>query len=343
MKLKSIAVLAAISASGETGGAEKLYQGLTDALNKQGINTDLIKITTDEKNFDSIKKSYLEFYDLDLKIYNGIISTKAPSFIINHKNHICYLLHTMRVFYDMFEFEFKSPTEENYRQKKFIQDLDTLALKYPRTKKIFVIGNEVKNRLKKYNNLDSKVLYLALLNENYLCKNYEYIYLPGRLHRWKRVDLVIEAMKHVKSPVKLKIAGKGEDETFFKSLAKKLKNVEFLGYLSDEEMKNKYADALAVVFPPIREDFGLITLEAFKSKKPVITCSDSGEPKYIVKNDFSGFICNPEPKELASKFDQLYNNKELSKNMGINGYNSIIGIKWENTAYELIKALEESL
>jgi glycosyltransferase involved in cell wall biosynthesis len=339
-KVNNIAVVATVSASGVVGGAEKFYQGLTNALNSQGLNADLINVISDEKDFDSIKKSYLRFYDLDVSKYDGIITTKAPGYAVRHSNHITYLQHTIRVFYDMFDVEFRNPSEELNKQRKYIQYIDTLALGYPRTKKIFVIGYEVKNRLLHFNNLKSEVLYQGLIKDNYYCNNYDYIFMPGRLHRWKRVDLAIAAMRYVKSPVKLKIAGTGEDCDYFKEKARGLASVEFLGYVEDDKLTELYSNSLAVVFIPIREDFGLITIEAFRSKKPVITCSDSGEPFFIVKNDLTGYICNPDPIELAYKIDYLYQNKAYAKDLGVRGFESIQHITWDKTATKLIEALD---
>ena len=51
------------------------------------------------------------------------------------------------------------------------------------------------------------MLYPGLLKENYKEGKFEYIFLPGRLHRWKRVDLVIQAMRYIKLPVNLLISG----------------------------------------------------------------------------------------------------------------------------------------
>lgn len=335
-----IAVIAVRSPSGETGGAERFYEGLVGALNSAGVQAELLSVVSDESNFEAIKESYLRFYDLDLSNYDGVISTKAPAYLVRHQNHVCYLLHTMRVFYDMFEYEYPHQTIEHYKQQELIRQLDTAALQYPRTRKIFVIGNEVKERLWKYNGLDSEVLYQSLAIDNFKCGSYEYIFMPGRLHRWKRVDLIIKAMKYVKRPVTLKIAGTGEDEDKFRKLAKGDKRIVFCGRVSDQDLINLYANALVVPFVPIREDFGLVTLEAFRSCKPVITCTDSGEPTYIIRDGETGFICPPEPEIIGSKLEFLYDHPEIAENMGIRGLKSIQHITWKNVADKLISVLK---
>jgi glycosyltransferase involved in cell wall biosynthesis len=336
---RRVAVIAVKPARGETGGAERLYEGLVSALNKSGARADLINVVSDESCFEAIEETYLRIYDLDLSAYDGVISTKAPSYLIRHPNHICYLIHTMRVFYDMFENEFPHPTKELMKQRNFILNLDSAALSYPRTKKIFVIGNEVKNRLLKFNYLKSTVLYPALPSDNFRQGSYQYIFTISRLHRWKRLDLIIKAMKHIDRPLELKIAGTGEDEAWFRELADGDKRITFLGHVSDEELIGLYSNALVVPFVPKMEDYGYITIEAFRSCKPLITCTDSGEPSYIVRDGESGFICPPEPEAIASKIEYLYDNPEIAKKMGLHGKDSVKEITWEHVSEKLLQAL----
>lgn len=336
-----IAVIAVASSSGAYGGAERLYQGLVEALRNEGTETDLLTVMSDEKDFDSIKASYLKFYDLDVSKYDGVISTKAPSYAVRHPNHICYLIHTMRVFYDMFEKEFPYPSPALLEQRKFIHALDYSTLHSQRVKKIFTIGHQVTNRLRSYNSLESEVLHPALLFDNFKEGALgDYLFMPGRLHRWKRVDLIIEALKYSNSRVKLKIAGVGEDEGFFRKKAGNDERIEFLGKISDDQLIELYSRALAVPFVPLYEDYGYVTLEAFKSAKPVITCMDSGEPAYFVKDEYNGFVCNPDPKEIALKIDYLFNYREIAEKMGLNGKATTAHIKWANIAKKLIDTLD---
>jgi len=250
------------------------------------------------------------------------------------------LVHTMRVFYDMFEKEFPYPSPALLHQRKFIQTLDSAALNPLRVKKIFTIGHEVTNRLRKYNLLESEVLHPALLSDNFKIEGQnDYLFMPGRLHRWKRVDLVIKAMRYVKSPVKFKIAGTGEDEGAFRKEAQHDPRIEFLGKISEPELIDLYAGALAVPFVPLNEDYGYVTLEAFKSARPVITCTDSGEPAHFVQNQYNGFVCEPDPQEIAEKIDFLFNHRDAAAKMGLNGKATTAHISWANIANKLIYSL----
>ena len=311
-----IAILAVGNPRNEQGGAERFYFGLCDALESVGAHAEIRWELSDETSFETIKASYLRFYDCDLTAFDGVVSTKAPSYMVRHRNHVCYLLHTMRVFYDMFDLEFQSPDESLLRHRQFIQALDTAALRSPRTRRIFVIGQEVKGRLERYNGLDSEVLYPSTTMRNLRKGRSCYFLLPGRLHRWKRVDLVIEAMRNVRAGIELVISGTGEDEAHFSALARSDSRIRFAGRVSDASLIDLYADARAVVFVPLREDFGLVTLEAFLSGKPVITCVDSGEPARIVEHGVSGFVSEATAHALAACMERFAIDRDGAETMG---------------------------
>lgn len=333
-----IAVLANANASGEIGGAERFYVGLCEALNGQGVDAELLSIPCDESNIHEIKRAYLRFYDLDLRAFDGIISTKAPGYAARHSRHVCYLQHTMRVFYDMFEHEFPHPTPELLEQRGLIHRLDTAALSDERIRHRFVIGEQVRTRLRETNGLDAEILYQASTLTNFRCERFDYIFLPGRLHRWKRVDLVIQAMRHVKSPIQLLISGTGEDEAMLRRAASNDERIQFLGHVTDRQLLDLYANALAIAFVPLREDFGLVTLEAFHSRKPVITCADSGEPTRLVRNGENGFICDADPQAIAARIEILVSDQDLARRMGAAGEASIADVRWDKTAKRLVAA-----
>jgi hypothetical protein len=136
-----IAVIAIESPSGIQGGAERFYQGLVSALNAvDGVQAGLVSVAVDETTFDGILEGYLRCYDLDVSAYDGVISTEAPSYLIRHANHVCYLVHTLRALCDMFDHEYLRADETLKRQRALIHQLDTAALRPPHVKAIFNIG-----------------------------------------------------------------------------------------------------------------------------------------------------------------------------------------------------------
>jgi glycosyltransferase involved in cell wall biosynthesis len=332
-----VAILASLSASGEQGGAERFFVGLRNALLEAELNAEILEVYNNETNFDQIRRSYLRFYDLDLARYDGIISAKAPSFVVRHRNHVCYLMHTIRVFYDMFDSTFPCPTREIQEQRNLIHALDTAALRRPR--RLFAIGEEVALRLQHYNGIHASVMRHPTSLAGLHTGPFDYFLLPGRLHRWKRPQLAIEAMSHVKANLELIVAGTGEDEEHYRRLGVGDRRIRFVGRVSDKELANLYAGALAVIFTPQNEDLGLVTLEAFQSGKPVITCMDSGEPARIVEDGTNGFLCRPDPAHIGAAMEHLAHNPDRARQMGQAGETFIAGLAWAEVAANLRNAL----
>lgn len=335
-----IAIVASRPPSGEQGGAERFYRALCEALREAGADAEVVTEPSDESGFESILESYLRFYDLDLSGYDGVISTKAPSYALRHPNHVCFLVHTMRVFYDMFDHEFGHPTRELLAQRRRVRELDTESLRRLPPGRRFCIGNEVRRRLRCFNGLDATVLHMDLPFDGFRRGPYQHFFLPGRLHRWKRVGLAIEAFKRVERDVELKIAGTGEDEGIFRRLAAGDDRISFLGRVSDVELFDLYAGALAVPFLPLREDLGFITLEAFRSAKPVLTCTDAGEPAFFVDDGVNGFVRSPDASELARCMECWVDQPELAEEMGRRGFESIRHLSWPRVSETLLSALE---
>lgn len=340
-----IAVVVPMMKSGEKGGAEALYKGLVKGLRQTAHEVDRIDVVIDESTFEAVLESYERCANLELHDYDLVISTKAPTYMVRHRNHISYLLHTLRVFYDRFHQEFGRGTLEQFRQRRRIHALDKTGLHPDRVKRHFAIGHAPYKRLYDvdtfWQQIKFEVLYPAPLLEDFRePRAGEYVFLPGRLHRWKRVDLVIQAFRYVTQDIPLKIAGVGEDEPSLRALAAGDRRIEFLGRVSDAQLLDLYAGALVVPFVPVDEDYGFITIEAFRSKKPVITCVDSGEPTRFVKHCESGFVVKPEPQAIAEKINYLVDHPEHAAEMGEKGAAAVPHVSWDRVVAKLLAAVE---
>lgn len=333
----SVAVVVAVSARGELGGAERLYDGLLDGLKALGCKAERIEVIADESSFNSIEAGYRRCQALDLKEFDVVISTKAPTYALSHPRHVLYLLHTTRVFYDRFEEAFPNPETKHYTQRQKIHALDFEALKQVRAR--FAIGYEVAGRLKRWNGIGAQVLHPPLALNRFRQGEYgNYFFIPGRLHKWKRLDLLIQAVIRSNMPLRLVIAGTGEAEDDLKALAGTDPRIEFRGHVDDGTLIDLYGNALAVPFVPIQEDYGYITVEAFASGKAVITCIDSGEPVRFVRHGLNGLICEPTPKSLTLALERLYLDKQEARNMGQRAKEGIASTSWKDVARQLVNA-----
>src|SRR5207237_9904198 len=72
----------------------------------------------------------------------------------------------------------------------------------------------------------------------------------------------------------------------------------------------------AVCTPPFAEDYGLVTVEAFASRKAVITCTDSGGPTELVRDGETGIVCEPTPASLAAALARVTEDAALAERLG---------------------------
>nr|WP_245610803.1 glycosyltransferase [Xenophilus azovorans] len=303
-----------------------------------GCDVKTLFIDASEPDFQTILENHLRCAALDVSAFDVVISTKAPTYAIKHPAHVMNLIHTVRVFDDMFDEQWPtpSPTDLNHRARLHAIEFDAIQSAKAR----FANGAETARRLYRWRGLEADVLHPPLVVNRFRTGPYgDYFFLPGRLHRWKRVDLAIKAVLASTMPLKLKIAGEGEAEQALMALAGGDERIEFLGRIDDEELIELYAGALAVPFTPLREDFGYITIEAFASGKPVITCTDSGEPARIVRNRENGFLCLPNPQAIKEAMESLYVDRDLARLLGENGMRLPKSMSsWEAVARQLIEA-----
>ena len=152
--------------------------------------------------------------------------------------------------------------------------------------KLYAQSKTIAQRLRDFGDIDSEVLYPPPPERPYRTEGYEsFVFAVSRLHSLKRLDLLVKAMKHVKTDIRAVIAGTGEEEDTLKALAGELgvaERVDFVGRVDDDTLVDYYARCRGVFFAPYMEDYGFVTLEAFRSKKPVMTCMDSGGPAELV-------------------------------------------------------------
>jgi glycosyltransferase involved in cell wall biosynthesis len=185
------------------------------------------------------------------------------------------------------------------------------------------------------------VLYPPAPQRPYRCETYgDYIFLVSRLTPLKRVDLLVRAMAlPAAGAIRAVIAGDGDDRPRLEQMIDTLKlgdRITLTGQLSDEEILAHFARCRAVCFPPFSEDYGFVTVEAFASRKPVITCRDSGGPAELVTDGEHGFVCEPTPEALADALRKVMKSRDLAEQMGERAYARGAQFTWPDTVKALL-------
>lgn len=164
----------------------------------------------------------------------------------------------------------------------------------------------------------------------------EFVFTASRLDGAKRVDLIIRAYRHCRTEVPLVIAGEGPEGDALRALARGDPRIRFAGRLTDDELVAHYARSHFVVFVPYQEDMGLITLEAMKSGKPVLTVSDAGGVTEFVRDGVNGRVVSPDPATLAAATDALLADRDRLLAMGDAARATGDAVSWQRTVDALL-------
>jgi len=141
-------------------------------------------------------------------------------------------------------------------------------------------STHIKRKIKKYYKRSATVIYPPVHTERFesFTPPTENFYLAtGRLIPYKKFDLVVETFNALGLP--LKIAGKGPELQKLKKMAGS--NVEVLGFVSENELKELYANCKGFLFPQ-QEDAGIVPLEAMAAGRPVIAFSQGGSQDTMI-------------------------------------------------------------
>jgi glycosyltransferase involved in cell wall biosynthesis len=311
------------------GGAEPLAEGLRDAFRAAGHEAELVAIPFQARPAERILDHMLACRLLDLTESFGVridrvIGLKFPAYLVNHPNKVVWLLHQHRAAYDLWGHPqgdlHTAPRGAQVRES--IRQAECRLL--PEANAIYASSDNVSRRLMRHCAIDARPLYHPPPHADRFTSSQpeDYFFFPSRLHALKRQALVLEALAHTRLPVGVRFAGAGADRSLQAELVAQAdrlgvqRRLEWLGEVSEEQKRDLYARALGVIYPPLDEDYGYVTLEAMLSAKPVITCTDSGGPLEFVAEDETGLVCEPTPQALAAALDELWEDRGRARRLG---------------------------
>ncbi len=109
-----VAVVAARPVPYVFGGAQRLCAALVDWIGAAGHECELVEVDSPERDLPSLLATYAQCSALDLGAYDLVISTKYPTWMLQHPNHVVYMIHPLRGLYDTYS-AFDLPTEPDRR------------------------------------------------------------------------------------------------------------------------------------------------------------------------------------------------------------------------------------
>jgi glycosyltransferase involved in cell wall biosynthesis len=328
------------------GGHLVMARALVGALQEAGHDASLT--VTPQNRFGRQGAAYLANWltdvgkDVEGRAVDQVISLRYPAYAVRHPVHVCWLNHTMREYYDLWP-AFSASLSRRARVKegarrRLIHGADTHFLK--RLRRRFTISKTVAERLKRWNGLDADVMYPPPPPRAYRCDEYgDYLFAVSRLTPLKRMDLIIEALAEpVAASVRCVIAGEGEQRAELERLAATRKvqdRVVFAGRVDEETLLTHLARCRAVCFVPFQEDYGFVTVEAFSSRKAVVTCLDSGGVAELVDHEVNGLVCDPAPPGLAAAMRRVMD-EPFARRLGDGAARYVSTMSWASAVRRLV-------
>ncbi len=333
------------------GGAELHAELTVAALNEAGHQAELVTLpytwTGTVSSLDqALAWRLANFEETAPGEVDLLIATKYPSYLARHRNKVAWIFHQQREVYDLHPTPFGNfrlaDDEVALRDALFELDMEALA----EARALFTNSQNTAGRLQMYCGVQATPLYAPPpLHQSLRVGAYGgYLFHVGRLDRIKRLDLTIHALAHTRHPVRLRIAGRGPDHDRLLELVADLglqDRIDFLGFVSDDDVLDLMAGCFAMALTPLDEDYGFTTLEAFFAGRPVVTTTDSGGVLEFVREAETGFVVEPEPDALADRIDLLYEDRALCERLGQAGRSMVRErVSWPKAIAALTSTLD---
>jgi glycosyltransferase involved in cell wall biosynthesis len=117
--------------------------------------------------------------------------------------------------------------------------------------------------------------------------------------------------------------------------------VQYLGYVSDDDLVALYNLADVFVYPSIYEGFGLPVLEAMSCGAPVITSNVTSLPE--IAGDAALLVDPRNTRELAEALKRILREPALREEMVERGFQQIRKFSWRTAAEETIHLFAKAI
>ncbi|MCB9257801.1 MAG: glycosyltransferase family 4 protein [Ignavibacteriales bacterium] len=226
--------------------------------------------------------------------------------------------------------------------------------KYYNETPIFTVSNSTKSELVKLGFDESKtgILYNAIDQDLFNSIKVEKSDTPlisyvGRIKKYKNIDQIIDAVSILVQTIpdlKFLIGGKGDNLENLKKKVSDLnldKNIEFIGYLSEEKKAEILGKSWLFVTMAEKEGWGITVIEANAMKTPAIG-SDVPGLRDSIKNGETGYLVPlGNSKSLAQKIEKIIKNKDELSRLSNNAFVWSKNFSWNNSADHFLEKIGE--
>lgn len=189
--------------------------------------------------------------------------------------------------------------------------------------------------------------YSAIGRTNSVARQDQILYV-GRLARYKRVDMLIEAfheLTEVFSQYTLRIVGTGAGEDSLQSLVKKLglqQRVIIAGSLSDEELWREYLQSRVFVLPSEQEGFGIVLVEAMAAGTPVVAlAARDSAARVLITDERDGLLVRTK-SEMVSALKRLLSDEALWNRVSEGARQTARNYDWDTAVVPILEEYYQS-
>lgn len=152
-------------------------------------------------------------------------------------------------------------------------------------------SKNVQARLKKHLNIDARVVYPPVDVEAFKWIAQKRYYLSmARLEGYKRVELIVRAFTRMPETALIVMSG-GSELKALQKIAANHSNISFTGWVSQQNKIELVGNAIATIYVPIDEDFGISPVESMAAGKPVIGVDEGGLRETVIHGE-TGILIN---------------------------------------------------
>jgi glycosyltransferase involved in cell wall biosynthesis len=270
-------------------------------------------------------RQYLPLFPLaieqfDLDPYELVISSShcAAKAVVppGRARHICYCHSPMRYAWDQFDAYFGAARVGHFAHRWVYRPLMARLARWDaatatRVDRFVANSAHVAARIRRYYNRVATIVYPPVDTVFFQPADIPpgtHFLIVSALVPYKRIELAVDACERVGAP--LRIIGDGPDRRRLEARAGG--NVEFLGRLPDDGVRDEYRKALAVILPG-EEDFGIVPVEAQACGRPVVALARGGALETVVDDENGVLFPEPTVGALAAALERAASRRFDSK------------------------------
>ena len=251
----------------------------------------------------------VEQFDLDP--YELVISSShcAAKAVVppGRARHVCYCHSPMRYAWDQFDAYFGPTRVGPVASRWFYRPMMARLARWDaatenRVHRFVANSAYVAGRIRRYYNRGATIVYPPVNTDFFHPAPIpagSHFLVVSALVPYKRIEVAMAACERVGAT--LRIVGDGPDRRRLERVAGP--HVEFLGQRSDEEIRDEYRKALAVILPG-EEDFGIVPVEAHACGRPVVALARGGALETVIEGE-NGELFDGIERPLIDALDRV--------------------------------------